>query len=137
MGSCLPGIYVLTYTATNSGGKSSSASLVVGVEELSVQRIAYKFVGPKGREDYQGAAELAAQLAANNATLLDTMVVPKHLASAYNISAAAGLRVVSVNVLSSTVENMTQETNTTAGVFVVAVELNVTLVGGVRSPAAA
>ncbi|KAJ9523171.1 hypothetical protein QJQ45_024097, partial [Haematococcus lacustris] len=76
-GTCLPGNYIMAYTATNSNGTSTATALLnVFVEQRSVTRLNYSFVSPAASAP--AAQLLAAQLLQTN-SLVHSLVLSSQL----------------------------------------------------------
>ncbi|KAJ9507832.1 hypothetical protein QJQ45_019262 [Haematococcus lacustris] len=76
-GTCLPGFYVMAYTATNTNATSTATALLnVFVEQRSVTRLNYSFVSPAASAPE--AQLLAAQLLTNT-SLVNSLVVATQL----------------------------------------------------------
>ncbi|KAJ9522781.1 hypothetical protein QJQ45_019807, partial [Haematococcus lacustris] len=76
-GTCLPGTYIMAYTATNSNGTSTATALLtVVVEQRSVTRLNYSFVSPAASAP--AAQLLVAQLLQNN-SLVHSLVLSSQL----------------------------------------------------------
>ncbi|KAJ9522297.1 hypothetical protein QJQ45_008126 [Haematococcus lacustris] len=76
-GTCLPGTYIMAYTATNSDGTSTATALLaVFVEQRSVTRLNYSFVSPAASAP---AAQLLAAQLLQNSSLVHSLVLSSQL----------------------------------------------------------